>query len=101
MVRFSVQHSYCTSLYFNVPVSPLQDAFVLCCLFREANFSQEESSVIPMVDSVESVCLGSSEERTWDKLAGNESEGINQWLTNKLDNMTPNNLMFTRIYKTF
>lgn len=56
---------------------------------------------MPKVDSVESVCLGSSEERTWDKLAGNESEGINQWLTNKLDNMTPNNLMFTRICKTF
>ena len=28
-------------------------------------------------------------------VAGKESEGINQWLTDKLDNMTPNDLMFT------
>ena len=79
----------------------MQDAFVLCRLFHEANFSQEENSFFPKVVSPEAVRLGSSEETTWDKLAGKESEGKNQWLADKLDNMTPNDLMFTRIYKTF
>ena len=72
-----------------------------CRLFHEANFYREENLFFPKVVFPEPVRLGSSEETTWDKLAGKESEGKNQCLTDKLDNMTPNDLMFTRIYKTF
>lgn len=79
----------------------MQYAFVLCRLFHEASFSQEETSLISKVDFEEADCISSSEDTMLDKLAGNESEGINHWLIDKFDNMASNDLMFTKIYKTF
>lgn len=69
----------------------MQDGFVLCRLSLEAKFPETH-----MAGS-----FFSEEIKTWDKLFGKKSEGINQWLIDKLDNMAPYDVIFTKIYKTY
>jgi hypothetical protein len=79
---------------------------VLCRLFQMIDFQEVDfPCLFPMVDFPKADRLGASwsyeETTTWDKLVGKKSKGINQWFTDKLDNMTPNDLIFTKILKFF
>lgn len=64
----------------------MQDGFVLCRLSLKAKFPETH-----MAGS-----FFSEETKTWDKLFGKKSEGKNQWLIDKLDNMAPYDVIIYR-----
>ena len=94
---------YLLNLIRTSPSHLMQDTFVLCRLFQMIDFQEVDfPSLFPMVDFPKADRLGASwsyeETTTWDKLVEKKSKGINQWFTDKLDNMTPNDLIFTKIF---
>ncbi|XP_062074000.1 protein NTM1-like 9 [Humulus lupulus] len=96
-----IMHEYRPTLKDLDGTGPGQDAYVLCRLFRKT----EEKSDAPKYDEVDQTGLSPTttksspddtssdllqESATSDMAAGEESEVINRWLTDKSDNMTPN-----------